>query len=99
MEAAEPEERAWEEKWVEEKVGERKREKIGSFAKVDSGSLVVLVAVVEYDECEVLVAVVSSEDDDGGFCGGGGDGEGGSLKVESFWRGDLCWVVVVAIVN
>lgn len=94
MEAAEPEERAWEEKWVEEKVGERKREKIGSFAKVDSGSLVVLV---EYDECGVLVAVVSSEDDDGGFCGG--DGEGGSLKVESFWRGDLCWVVVVAIVN
>lgn len=46
MEAAEPEERAWEEKWVEENEGERKRENMGSVEKAARGLLVVAVAVV-----------------------------------------------------
>lgn len=67
MEAAEPEERAWEEKWVEENEGERKRENMGSVEKAARGLLVVAVAVV------VVVDGVASME----------DGRSLSLKVES----------------
>lgn len=45
MEAGEPEERAAEEKEVEENEGERKAEKMGSAAKVSNGDVAVAVAV------------------------------------------------------
>lgn len=46
MEAGEPEERAAEEKVVEEKEGERKGERIGSLEKESKGDVVVVVVVV-----------------------------------------------------
>lgn len=45
MEAGEPEERAAEEKEVEENEGERKAEKMGSAAKVSNGDVAVAVVV------------------------------------------------------
>lgn len=73
MEAAEPEDRAWEEKWVEEKSGERKREKIGSVEKLARG-LVVVVLVVAVESREdglwslslKVESLWSGDEDDGG---------------------------------
>lgn len=91
MEAAEPEERAAEEKRVEEKSGERKRENIGSVEKEERGSL---MADVE-DESVLSLKVESfwrgeeEEEEDGGGRGRG-SGEGwivaGDAIVGLLWK-------------
>lgn len=72
MEAAEPEERAEEEKRVESNSGERKREKVGSEEKVSRGE----------GDCSEVV-----EEGCGGVLGLV-EGVLGFLKVESLWSGE-----------
>lgn len=72
MEAGEPEERAAEEKEVEEKFGERKAENIGSEAKESRGDW-----AVELVDVDVVVVVVEGEPP-----------AVGDLKVERRCRGE-----------